>query len=71
MAERERCVSQVGDAAEVALFVETFAEKEGLERTCELLDLAAWFRDYDIADYEIYGQIVAKLRRCTEVSLIE
>jgi hypothetical protein len=61
MAEREKWIGNAGGAEEVVELVETLAKNEGAESACELLDLAARFRDYDIVDYEIYRELIATL----------
>ncbi len=57
--ERETCIGSADGTEEVRAFVESFAQSEGYERTCELLDLAAMYKDYDRVDYEVYRELIA------------
>jgi hypothetical protein len=57
--DRERWTNPQGGAVEVIEFVEMFARHEGPESALEMLNLAARFKDYDIADYEVYRELVS------------
>jgi hypothetical protein len=57
--ERESWIGDATDAREVTEFVERFAQNEGYERGCEMLKLAAMYRDFNIVDYEIYRELTA------------
>jgi hypothetical protein len=59
VAQHEKRAGRARDSEEIVELIETIAQNEGLEFACQLLDLAAKFRDYDIVGYEIYREMAA------------